>query len=242
MNRKKIVIGMIMIIILIVLGSASYVLSNMIFKDNKIEKKKEQVTVKVDRKLDLCKVEGCLNYSTLQFQKITTNIEDKNVDKIIKQANQKIDAYYNEVTSDQMTRPECANAINTYQYGISIQSGIQAKIHNRVLNVAVAAEKYDYCANKPLGQEVETYLYDLESKKEISNQEYLKINGYTETQVQNMMETLIRDIYSNEDVENIITGAKKENKYVIYYDSSNQLVIQYYIPSANAWYPLQLNK
>ena len=245
MNRKKIAIGVGMLVILILLGSASYALSNMIFKkDNQEtkEEKKETVSVKEDRKIELCKTPNCMSYSTLIFQKVSTNIEDNQVKKIIQKANQKIDTYYETVQNDQMTRPECANAANLYQHGIRIQSGIQAKIHDRVLNLVVGAEKYDYCAEKPLGQELEVTLYDLEKKKKISNKEYLKQNGYTEQQVQTMMETLMRNIYSAGEVENIIATAKKENKYVVYYDNSNQLVIQYYIPNVNAWYPLQLNQ
>ena len=245
MNRKKIIIGIGMLVILILLGSASYALSNMFFKkDNQEtkEEKKETVSVKEDRKIELCKTPNCMSYSTLIFQKVSTNIEDNQVKKIIQKANQKIDTYYETVQNDQMTRPECANAANLYQHGIRIQSGIQAKIHDRVLNLVVGAEKYDYCAEKPLGQELEVTLYDLEKKKKISNKEYLKQNGYTEQQVQTMMETLMRNIYPAGEVENIIATAKKENKYVVYYDSSNQLVIQYYIPNVNAWYPLQLNQ
>ena len=245
MNRKKPAIGVGMLVILILLGSASYALSNMIFKKDSQEtkeEKKETVSVKEDRKIELCKTPNCMNYSTLIFQKVSTNIEDNQVKKIIQKANQKIDTYYETVQNDQMTRPECANAANLYQHGIRIQSGIQAKIHDRVLNLVVGAEKYDYCAEKPLGQELEVTLYDLEKKKKISNKEYLKQNGYTEQQVQTMMETLMRNIYSAGEVENIIATAKKENKYVVYYDNSNQLVIQYYIPTVNAWYPLQLNQ
>ena len=245
MNRKKIIIGIGMLVLLIVLGSASFALSNMILKKDSQETKektKETVSVKVDRKIELCKTPNCMSYSTLIFQKVSTNIEDNQVKKIIQKANQKIDTYYETVQNDQMTRPECANAANLYQHGIRIQSGIQAKIHDRVLNLVVGAEKYDYCAEKPLGQELEVTLYDLEKKKKISNKEYLKQNGYTEQQVQTMMETLMRNIYLAGEVENIIATAKKENKYVVYYDSSNQLVIQYYIPNVNAWYPLQLNQ
>lgn len=242
MNRKKIVIGIIMIVVLIVLGSASYALSSMIFQKDKTEEKKDQVTVKTDRKLELCKTEGCMNYSTLYFPKVSTNIDDEKAKEFIQQTNKKINTYYNEVKNDQMTRPECTNVANIYQHGIGIQSGIQAKIHKHVLNIVVAADKYDYCAGQTLGQEIEVYLYDLENKKEISNEEYLKENGYTENQVKNMMETLMRKIYSADEVENIIATAKKENQYVIYYDNSNQLVIQYYIPTVNAWYPLQLNQ
>lgn len=245
MNRKKIAIGVGMLVILILLGSASYALSNMIFKKDSQEtkeEKKETVSVKEDRKIELCKTPNCMNYSTLIFQKVSTNIEDNQVKKIIQQVNQKIDTYHETVQNDQMTRPECANVANLYQHGIRIQSGIQAKIHDRVLNIVVGAEKYDYCVGKPLGQEIEVTLYDLEKKKIISNKEYLKQNGYTEQQVQTMMETLMRNIYSAGEVENIIATAKEENKYVVYYDSSNQLVIQYYIPNVNAWYPLQLNQ
>lgn len=244
MNQKKVIIGIIMLIVLIVLGSASYALSSMMFhKEEKVEKKKnETVTVKVDRKLDLCKKEGCANYSTLYFQKVSTNIEDPEVKKLIQEANGKVNSYYDEATSDQMTRPECASMADVYQYGTQIQSGIQAKIHKGILNLTVSAERYDLCTSQPLGQEVDVQLYDLKNQKKLTNEEYLKENGYTEQQVQNMMESLMRKIYTTGEVENIIADAKKENKYVIYYDNSNQLVIQYYIPYTKTWYPLQLNQ
>ena len=131
---------------------------------------------------------------------------------------------------------------DVYQYGTQIQSGIQAKIHKGILNLTVSAERYDICTSQSLGQEVDVQLYDLKNQKKLTNEEYLKENGYTEQQVQNMMESLMRKIYTTGEVENVIADAKKENKYVIYYDNSNQFVIQYYIPYTKAWYPLQLNQ
>lgn len=225
---KKIgIIILILAIILIICGGVRVFLGitsddAMIYSQDITDKKYNNVS--------MCYTEENCDLDTMKFKLLRSNFQNKKVSSFIKKVNDDTKSYYQIVQSSLTNEnPSCLQFKDTYKYSAYIQNDYQIFSNDHFLSVAVNRELKDICTNESETLPYEVIVYDKDEKRVLSQDELLKVIGYSKANVM----SIIRDSVSDEMATGASSVEDLDYQYSVFFDNVGEVILAFRVDNQN---------
>lgn len=239
MRKKRLLILCLIILILAVIGITTLKIINLLNGEQNQEK--ETIKLAEVETIQFCNNEtDCPREIENIYAKLEYNIDYPKMQQWIEAINKETEHYYQEViNSSTLDDPTCSEEFkNTYKYKISVQTDYSIYTGDQYASLAVKRIKSNLCTGENVEMPINVYIYDLQNKKEISQEELKNTLNLTNDIVKESIENNIEMInqFSKKSFTVEDTYQNGNLDYILYYNPLGELLASYYQNSDKSYY------
>lgn len=224
--KKKILIT-ILIILLLLTCIINYIKINNKKEtiQNTTEKIKEPEIVSFKEVLFCKNKEICPITIENKYGELTFDYNDDSIQQWITKINQESENYYQESINSTTNNEICTNVKDIYNYQFIYRSYYINYIGEKYISLSTSRTKFDLCNNTMEELPKKTFLYDIKSKKQITQKELQKELNLSDNFIIEKIKTNIQSLD--------LTAPETFNysDFTLYYDSFGNLLAEYRLPT-----------
>lgn len=219
MKKEKIILKLAIIGIACILGY--FILHNVILKDmakkNKTTKSSYQLE-EIEQE-NICKENtDCLSIPSTLY-KVSADIDDNNLLEILEKINADNKNLYEKMKSSNLEKDECQDFREKYKHSISTTSLPRFYVDENYFSISVNRSEVNICTNGLEKENIETYIYDFNEHKVLSNKEIQSKFNVTDNEI---IKNINQMIVENNIHDSLISSLDGYN-YNMYIDEEAQL-------------------
>ena len=235
--RKKIFLLISLIgIILLIFG---IVLSITKEDSKKIENNKVVLSIVEEKKIQYCiEKEDCLIQSEEIFKIISIDTDIDVIKEKVDKINQDTEKYYNESNSSTVDDNSCVEVAKYLNHSYRVISDIYVYSDDDIISFSVSRSTINYCSNEENILPFESYTYDLEKEKFLTNDDIIEREKIETKTVEDTVALAISQYNEAFDTnyEFIDVVMEGESGYKLFYDYSGSLLVNFYHTEANEYF------
>lgn len=223
-------IGIILAIIIFIL-IVCVVLVNLfdVASDDNVTIYNEYVTAKKYHNVSMCHTDENCDLNTMKFKLLHSNFKNKKISKFIEKINNDTKSYYEIVQSSPTDEnPVCLQLKDIYKYSAYIQTDYQIYTNNHLVSIAVNRELKDICTNESEILPYEVIVYDKEKKEFLSQNDLLKMIGYSEDNVMDIIRNSISDEMGADD-----ETTNFDYQYSVFFNNDGEVILAFRFDDQN---------
>ena len=185
------------------------------------------------KKVEICsKLEGCHAMPEAYYLAISYDTNDENINDIIAKINNTTNNYYQKTLQSKIQKDEmCNGVIDIYNYGYYAYVEIIRYINERYIILGTKTTEYNSCKLETISNQSDITIYDKNSKKIITQDEYRQYYGITD-------EIILKSIQKYESDNNVTIDS---NNIVVYFNENYGLVADVKVIEENKYVLVELD-
>ncbi len=187
------------------------------------------------KSIENCKVEEeCDIWNIDYYDKLVLDKKYDVLEEKISKINNDTEKYYEMVKKSDTKSDNCSKVKDMYNHSKRVVSNYTNYENSKYVSVSVKRIIYDLCEENLEAKQEETYIYDKNSKKIISQDEFKKKEKITDDEVYEAIKKTVKIIK-----DDVPEGIKLEEKYddlVLLYGTDGDIYVSFYVKEANAYY------
>ncbi len=234
MKNKKIIYALLILLIILIIS-----LVFIVVMPNKKENQKQIDPFSLENieKIQMCTNDNCPNIKENIYADISYDSDIASLQERIKKINQDTKNYYNQSKKSNMNDASCENVKNQYTHSIMTDTEYITYTGKKYISISVKRITGNICTDEIKHLPIETYIFNIDTKKEITSQQLKKELGITDEQIISSISTNIEELNKNNNTNFTINEViENNNDYTLYYNTLGKLCVEYYQKSDDSYY------
>ncbi len=235
MEKKKKIVLIVVAVIIVLLIVLGVFLSNKYVNSEDYAESKLKYHLSTDGlKLDICKKSDCQYDTEHSYLSLSLDYKIDLLQNEVEKMNKETERLYKEDNASSTSDSACSKVKNIYNKRYFHDNNFNVYENDEYIFISVSRTKTDVCTSKSISDQVNTKIYDKNTKKIISQEEFIKANKINKSEV-------IDTINKSLDISNKYYSTEYSHydetftDYSLFYLSIGDLIISYKLPGDDGY-------